>query len=84
MTRPSVHMLWRMRLFELLLSVGTVFAVVATALPRSRVARLIAATVTAAVTAVALLHLVVEGPRWQMVPVYVVALAVVAVGLWGM
>ncbi len=72
-------MLPHMRLFELLLSVVTALGVVGVALPRRRVAQLLAATTAAAVTAVVVLHLALEGPRWQLVPVYVVAVAVVAV-----
>lgn len=72
-----------MRLFEVLLSVVTALAMVAGALPRLRVGRSIAIVLTAAVTAAAIVHLVVEGPRWQLVPVYVAALAVVVDGRWG-
>jgi dienelactone hydrolase len=75
---PSDHM----RVFEVLLSVVTLLGVVASATtPRRPAVRPVTA---AAITVVAVLHLVVEGRRWQMVPVYAVALSVVvAAGIDG-
>ena len=73
-----------MRGLEVLLLLLLFAALVAWCLPRRRVPRSLPAALALGAIAVALLHVGVEGARWQLVPAYAVAALAALVALFGL